>query len=377
MITYINNFVNLQNDYTFLEKKKKFAGIKNMKNLKKLSFIYIFGMLLFTSFLIPRATAQEWTDDGVDTTNIPGFSVYPSEWYVYEPFPAPGWGFLFEIVKGNITVLPPFGIGTTVWSDYYMLMGMTSGNKTLYSPDVLLGFWNETLGFATLLPFPIIIPVESNGIVSLSILNKFSIFFELAYASYEFEHHQIYPNIYSIAFWNTSSNAYFNLNYTDDGILTRWEYDTPGSFGVGSSNMTLYSQPAQLPPSFSFTTESGELTTNTTEIKLIVNITDADNNNDGVTDNDYSYRVFNGTGWTAWGPVTSLIDYDLGSVAGGNHNITMEVKNMYGVTSDTITIQYIAPKKDGIPSFPIAIISLVAIFSVSIIILIQRKKLRF
>jgi len=349
-----------------------------MKNLKKLSFIYVFGMLLFTSFLIPRATAQEWIYDDVDTTNIPGFSVYPSEWYVYEPFPPPGWGFLYEIVKGNISLVPSFGIGTTVWGSYYGLMDITSGNKTSMGyPEGIFGFWNETLGFVSLLGAPIIIPVESNGIVSLSIMNNFSIFLELLFAHYEFEHYQIYPNIYSFAFWNTSTNAYFNLNYTDDGILTRWEYDT-GGMPVGFYNMTLYSQPAQLPPSFSFTTESGELTTNTTEIKLIANITDADNNNDGVTDTDYSYRVFNGTGWTAWGPVTSLIDYDLGSVAGGNHNITMEVKNMYGVTSDTITIQYIAPGGDGgIPSYPIAIISLVAIFSVSLIILKQRKEMRF
>ncbi|KKK42483.1 hypothetical protein LCGC14_0710830 [marine sediment metagenome] len=51
-----------------------------MKNLKKIICIYIFGIFLFTSFLIPRTTAQEWTYDGVDTINIPGFSVYPSEW---------------------------------------------------------------------------------------------------------------------------------------------------------------------------------------------------------------------------------------------------------------------------------------------------------
>ncbi|MBY8985670.1 MAG: hypothetical protein KGD65_11410 [Candidatus Lokiarchaeota archaeon] len=350
-----------------------------MKNLKKVIFIYVFGILVCTSFLIPRTTAQEWIYDGVDTTNIPGSSVYPTECYVYEPIvegPPPGWGYLFEIVKGNMTIMPLIGNATTVWGDLWGV-NLTSGEKITGYSDVAFGSWNETFGFMSLSYIPFIIPVESNGFVSLPILNNLSVFFELSLAFYEFENHQVYPNIHSIAFWNTSNIAYYELNYTDDGILTRLEVNTL-SLPVGMVNITLYSQPAQLPPSFSFTTESGELTTNTTEIKLIANITDADNNNDGLIDTDNLYRIYNGTGWTSWAPVTGLIDYDLGSVAGGNYDITMEVKNMYGVTQKQITIQYIAPGVDGgIPSYPIAVISLIAIFSISFIFLKLRKKLRF
>jgi len=348
-----------------------------MKNLKKIIFIYVFGILIFTSFLIPRTTAQELIYDGVDTTNILNTSVYPSEWYVYVPIGdgPPPWGYLYEIVKSNISIIPPIGIGTFVWGNFWAVNITTSVEKVQGSDDVALCYWNESLEFAPL-TLPFMIPVENNGYLSSTILNQ--IFGnEIMFGYYEWEHYQVYPNIYSIAFWNTTNNAYYNLNYTDDGILTQQVFDTLGA-PISMGNVTLYSQPAQIPPSFSFTTESGELTTNTTEIKLIANITDADNNNDGVTDIDYSYRVFNGTGWTTWTPVTSLIDFDLGSVAGGNHNITMEVKNMYGVTSETLTIQYIAPGGDGgIPSYPIAIISLVAIISVSLIIRKQRKKLRF
>jgi len=149
-------------------------------------------------------------------------------------------------------------------------------------------------------------------------------------------------------------------------------------------NITLYSQPAQLPPAFSFTTESGSLSVNTTDFKLNITITDADNNNDGIVDTDYQYRIQNGSTWSAWASPPSQLDWDLGAVADGSYPITMEVKNMYGVTQQQITIQYTAPGGDddgdgeeAIPSYPIAIISLVAIFSVSLIILKHRKKLRF
>ena len=61
----------------------KLNSVKNMKNLKKLIFVSIFSILLIGSFLVPKTIAQEWTYDDIDTTNIPGFSVYPSEWYIY------------------------------------------------------------------------------------------------------------------------------------------------------------------------------------------------------------------------------------------------------------------------------------------------------
>ncbi|HEC39151.1 hypothetical protein LCGC14_0710850 [marine sediment metagenome] len=166
------------------------------------------------------------------------------------------------------------------------------------------------------------------------------------------------------------------MNYTDDGILTNWEAYLLLAPPMG--NITLYSKPAQQAPAFSLTTESGSLSATSTDFKLNITITDADNNNDGDIDTAYQYRIQNGSTWSGWASPPSQLDWDLGSVASGNYDITMEVKNMYGVASDAITIQYTAPGGDGaIPSYPIAIISLMAILSVALIILKQRKKLRF
>ena len=352
-----------------------------MKKLNRNILVGITGLILICPFLIPITKAQEWTYDGVDTTNIPDFSVYPSEWYVYN---ISGGGVsseiltIYEVVKGNISDPTMGENGTCVWGDIWDL-NTTSGEKTSATNDTLYAYWNETVGFTSQYVLSII-PVENNGKVSLSILNNISYFLEPGLAYFNFEHQQVYPNIYSIAYWNTTiNNAYFTLNYTDDGILTLWE-----SYLSLGMNFTLISQPAQLPPVFSFTTENDTLIVNSTDFKIKTTITGADNNNDGVTDpnTDYLFRILNGSTWTSWAAPTSLLDWDLGSVAAGNYTITMEVKNMYGVTEEQVTFEYLPPEDttdgDGIiSSYPIFLVSIVAILGISIIIYRNRKKLRF
>jgi len=354
--------------------------MKNMKNSKKLILMSFLTILISISFLIPITRAVEWTYDGIDTESIPNFSVFPSEMLVYNytgPGDNPELLGVFEIVKGNITDLGS-GIGTCVWGNGAQL-NITTGEITNTLPNALFSYWNETVGYNSL-AVAVAIPVEDNGKVSLPILNNVSVYLAPLLAPYEFEHQQVYPSINSFAFWNTStSNAFTKLNYTDDGILTHWD-----SYGFAFGNYTLVSQPAQLPPDFSFTTESGNLSVNSTDFKLNITISDADNNNDGLDDTNYEYRIQNGSTWSVWTAPTNQLDWDLGSVASGNYDITMEVKNMYGVASDYITIEYTAPGGDGdgdgaggIPSYPIAIFSLVAILGISLLILRQKKKLRF
>jgi len=351
-----------------------------MKISKRVILISVFSIFIFSSFLIPRVGAQEWIYDGVDTTNIPGSSVYPSEWYVYEPGvvgPPPGWGMLFEIVKGNMTIAPLIGNSTSVWVDLWGL-NLTSGEKTPGYFDINFCNWNETFGYISQASFaPFIIPVEHNGVVSLPILNNVSAFWEIALAFFEFEHHQVYPNINSIGFWNTSNNVYYNLNYTNDGILTLLEMDLGGLPTMG--NWSLYSQPAQMSPAFTFSTDDDILAVNSTDLTLVVDITDADNNNDGTIDTDYQYRIYNGTAWTTWATIPATIAYSLGSVADGNYDITMEVKNMYGVSSDQIQIQYTTPNGGGgapeIPGYSIVLSSMVILLGVSFLIQRTRKKM--
>ena len=138
------------------------------------------------------------------------------------------------------------------------------------------------------------------------------------------------------------------------------------------------SQPAQLPPKFSFTTEDGVLEINSTDLKLIANITDADNNNDGLVDNDYLYRLQIDSTWTNWTTISSLINHDLSSITSGTYQVTMEVKNMYGVVQDQITIQYTAPPpiSTSIPGYSTLIIAVILVLGVSTILFKFRKKTR-
>jgi len=350
-----------------------------MKKLNKCILIGITSLILICPFLIPITKAQEWTYDGADTPIIPDFSVYPSEWYVYNMTGVPPeLLFPVEIIKGNVSDVPGLGNGTCVWSNAWML-NTTSGEKTLSMGGALISFWNGTF-YVSPEGLPFFIPVENDGKVSSHILNNASASLELelwSMMSINFEEQQVFPNIYSIAFWNTSYNdAYFKANFTDDGVLT--QYNT---YNMGMGNLTLVSQPAQLTPVFSFTGEGDTLTFNSTDFKIATTITDADNNNDGVTDTDYLFRILNGSTWTSWAAPTSLLDWDLGSVAAGNYTITMEVKNMYGVTQEQVTFEYIPPAVstdgDGIISgYPIFLVSMVAILGISIIIYKYRKKLR-
>ncbi|MBY9015194.1 MAG: hypothetical protein KGD68_05825 [Candidatus Lokiarchaeota archaeon] len=311
-----------------------------MKKLNKYILIGITSLILICPFLIPITKAQETTYDGVDTTNIPDFSVYPSEMYVINVTGMPpGILAIIEIAKGNMSDPLMIGNGTCVWGNFW-IWNITSGEKTIQMTDTLVAYWNETVGFGAQ-NIPFIIPVETNGIVSLPILNNVSLFYEGLLSSMNLEHKQVFPSIYSMAFWNTTVNdAYFKANYTEDGIITNFEtYLIPA---VG--NLTLYSQPAQLPPDFSFTAEGGAFIVDSPYFKIETTINDADNNNDGVTDTDYLFRILNnGSTWTSWATPTSLLDWDLGAVAAGNYNITMQVKNMYGVTQEQITIEYIPP----------------------------------
>ncbi len=364
--------------------------MKNMKNSKKVILISILTLMIFPLFLIPRtAVAQEWTYDGVDTEKIPNYSVYPSEWYIMNWSAKAGWvnGEIppeiysrLEVIKGNITNKfhgnPLPAKGTSVYVDLWMV-NATSGEKELapgWTPGLQLNWWNASWYYYGIMD-PII-PVAVDGKVSEYILNNVTDLFEGRFGSYgiTYDYNATYPNIYSFHYWN--STDYLIANYTSDGILKKLEH-TYMNFPL--PNITLISEPAQLPPDFDVRAEDGTLTVNSTEFKLNISITDADNNNDGETDTDYLYRIQNGTEWTDWADVPNLADWDLGDIEEGTYDLTIEVKNMYGVSQEEITIEYELPpkkKREIIPSYPIAMISLIIIFSISIIIHKYRKKLR-
>ena len=352
----------------------KFKNMINMKTLKKILLICIFNLLFISMFFLPRNYAQEWTYNGVDTEVIPNHSVYPSEWYIYEieAFAAPDDLQLgVEINHGNVTYLFG-GNGTCVWANGYW-MNTTTGGKT-FSSMSLISYWNETIGFMSF-SFPTIIPVANDGKVSPAILDSLSVYLGMFLTGENLENSSIYESIYSIAFWNESFNdAYVYFNWTDDGVLAKWESNI-----MAMGNLTLYSQPAQLPPVFSFSTEDDILIVNSTDIDLKVAITAADNNNDEIIDTDYQYRVLNGSTWTSWASVPPLIDIDLGSVPAGNYMISMEVKNMYGITQEQIELQYDPSGNGGedspeIPGYSTLLISIAFLIGISFLIFKNRKR---
>lgn len=362
-----------------------------MKYSKKIIIISSLILMIFPLFLIPRtAVAQEWTYDGINTENIPEFSVYPSEWYHHNSTAKSGWirGEILpgnysriEIIKGNITDTfgsPMSTNGTSVYVNYWVV-NATSGEKSYApytGPNFQINWWNGSVGFA----FRVleIIPVAADGKVSEHILNNVTQMLNAVFGTYKcnYEHNATYYNKYSFHFWNSSyNNGYCIANFTDDGILKRLEH-TCMNFPM--PNITLISEPAQLPPDFDFTTEHDTLTVNSTEFKLNITITDADNNNNGEIDTDYLYRIQNGTTWTDWATPPDLLDWDLGDVETGNYTITMEVMNMYGVTQKEETIEYVPPKKPAskiIPGYNLILIALLTIIASAIIVRKRRKKL--
>ena len=234
-----------------------------------------------------------------------------------------------------------------------------------------MGSWNDSIGYQGLGG---LLPVENDGKLSQDILNNVSS--HLLSISIDWEFNQTYTNPYSIAHWNETITDYFiHYNYTDGGALsvyTIWG----GVFPY--ANSTLVSLPAQLPPEFSFTTEDGILDVNSLGIKLNVSLIDADNNNNGITDTDYQYRILVDSTWTTWTVLSDLLDYDLSSVPSGAHQITIEVKNMYGVTQEQITIQYTVPTTpDGIPGYSAMIVTAVILLGASVIILRYKRNSKY
>ncbi|KKM43472.1 hypothetical protein LCGC14_1563100 [marine sediment metagenome] len=337
-------------------------------NLKKIVLIGFFSITIFSAFLTPATTAQVWTYNGANTQPIPHFSVYPSEWYVYNDTRFPQRYIVEQISHGNIS---DYGIGNgySVWTDNYY-KNKTSGELE-YISTTNLGSWNDSIGYQG---YGFFLPVEDDGKVSQSILdNVLSYFLD---NSVKWEHNQTDINYYSISTWNTTINNFFiRYNYTDRGIQTK--YLIWGGV-IPFPNRTIVSWPAQLPPEFSFTTEDGVLNINSANIKLNVSIVDADNNNNGITDTDYLYRILIDSTWTNWTTLPALIDYDLSSIPSGSHQITVEVKNMYGITQEQIIVQYTAPPPDnGISGYSTILISILLFFSASIILFRHRKKSKY
>jgi hypothetical protein len=358
-----------------------------MKKLSKYILISSLSLFLIFPFLIPISKAQEFTYNGVDTEHIPSFFVYPSERYYYnytaEPIVFREFYMRFDIVKGNISNtymgssslpgFPPLVNGSCIFGDIYQGNATTSQEELLVE-DQQIAYWNETVGLICL--GIMFLPVDETGEATAQSIEAG---IKMAQWSTEslpgtgrFEHNASFPSIYSFELWNSSNNAYYKFNFTENGHQIKSE-----SFKVPNSvNITLMSKPPQQSPQFNLLTESGNLVTDTNALKLVADITDADNNNDKSIDTDYSYRIYNGTEWTAWAPVTSVIDYDLGPVAKGNYDITMEVKNMYGSSSDAITIKYntAGGGSGGIPGYSTILIPLAIIIGISYIYFKNRER---
>ena len=346
-----------------------------MKKPHLIKMLVLFGVLTLTlcsAFLPPFVKAQTVTFNGVDTQQFPYYSMYPSEIYEFN-FTYVDGSFVianetyarYKLTHGNESTLfhPPYQPGYAIWSDYESI-NATTDTITSQGSNIQIAFWNASSSLnGTYLHF---IPVDLGGQVNSSVFDTVLEYWN-SFKILEFGGG--YFNNYSFHYWN-SSTEYRKGVYSPTGVMIYYEErsDLHEIWG----EQTLMSQPAQLPPEFNFTTESGVLNVSSISIKLDVNITDADNNNDGVTDTDYQYRVKIVSIWSNWTVLSGLIDYDISGVPGGSHQITLEVKNMYGITQEQITIHYTAPPQ--IPGFSVLLTAIVLFIGVSFSLLKHRKR---
>ncbi len=340
-------------------------------NLRKIVLTGLFSMVLLSGFLTPGVTAQVWTYNGADTEKIPNHSVYPSEWYIYNTTGVVDKFYIIEISHGNVSD-PGLGDSNCVWGNLFY-QDVNTGELQFIDSE-LFSSWNNSIGYHG---NGFMAPVGNDGKISQQILDDVKDFVGSEMTPGSFEYNQSYLSTYSFTYWNeTSDDSYLHYNFTSDGIITKitWYYTS----NLFIPNSTLVSRPVQLPPVFSFNTVDGNLDINSADIKFNVSIIEVDNNNDGTTDTDYQYRILIGSTWTNWTTLTGLIDYDLRGIPSGVHQITLEVKNMYGTTQEQITIQYTPPPTtEGIPGYSTMLITGFLALSASIIMVCYYKKSRY
>jgi len=351
-----------------------------MKTVRKLVLYSILCIMTSSFLFFPGVRAQDIVYNGVDTEKFPNFIMYPSEVYEYNYSSfiskwqaRPEFYMQFEFLKGNDTFLldmpgvflydsPGYGI----WGNFYGIND-TTGAITHQISDYQIAFWNESI---LLYGSGRFIPVNASGEVSRSTLDKAA---EACNSSWwmGYLNMEVYYNINSFRLWNGPSD-YIIANYSSDGIRLNFIVNVSASSMLFTD--TLMSRPVQLPPVFSFATHSGLSTVSSRQVTLDLTIPAADNNNDGLPDTDYQYRMYEGGIWSTWEDVTPTMSYDLGSVSAGNYTLTVEVKSMYGVTQEQIEVEYIPSSSDAIPGSSVLLIVAIMGFSISILLSRYRKK---
>jgi len=360
-----------------------------LTNIKKQISIFVFisvFLIISISFLPRESVAEEWTYEGIDTLRIPEFSVYPSECYSYiylEGSYLYGNFMMFEITKANLTnsylhppiINIPMGEnGISIWAEQW-LGNVSTGEKQKIVSDVQLVYWNKSVGYRAV--NTLLIPLEENGMISEETFENATENWEIMFfpiAGLTFEHFTTNINSLSCKYWNDTYNqAYFIANYTEDGVLK----DIETYIDYGMDNVTLLSKPAQSTPDFEIISENGEFIFENRNVILNVTINDADNNNDGVIDDDYLYRIFVNSQWTDWAIPTNQINWTLSGSEAGNYTITVEIKNMYGITQEEITIEY-APAVSELPVISgYSIITIIFCFALGVLILLIRNRRNF
>ena len=308
-------------------------------------------MILLSTSLPKQAMAETWIEQGVDTEQVPEFSVYPSECYSWRYLEGSyfyGNFMMIKITKANysdsythfsLINFPMEFNGTCIWAEQW-LGNVSTGEKELLYEQIQLVYWNKSVGYRA--ANTLLIPLEDNGTISEeTFINATENWQVSLFPIYhvDFEYFTADVDALSCKYWNETHNkAYFLANYTEDGILK----DLETHLFMGMPNITLLSKPLQNAPYFDITTESGEFEFESKSVILNLTIFDVDNNNDGVVDDEYLYRMFVNNQWTDWVYPPEKINWTLNGIETVNHTIVIEVKNMYGITQKELTITYIS-----------------------------------
>ena len=349
------------------------------------TLVLITFFFIFSSSIFPReGVAEEWTYEGIDTLRIPEFSVYPSECYSWFYPDEPSFYGIFlmlEITKANLTNSYSNGVnflmgenGTSIWADQWW-GNISTGEKQKINNDIQVLYWNKSVGYRAM--STVFIPLEENDIISEETLENATENWEITFfplVGITFEHFTVNINSLSCKYWNATHNqASFIANYTEDGFLK----DLEGYLIPGMTNTTLLSIPARLTPDFEIITENGEFKFEDKSVIVNVTINDADNNNDGVIDDDYLYRIFVDNQWTDWVTPTNQINWTLSGSDAGNYTMLIEIKNMYGITQEEITIEY-APLVTDLPAISgYSIITMIFCFALGVLIILIRNRRKF
>ena len=167
-----------------------------MKSIKNLLLFGLLGLLVFSSFFISFLPAFEWNYRGVDTERVPDFSVYPSEYYIYNrTYLGSTYNHsIYEIVKANVSnsCFGMTSLGTCIYVNIFGWNATSDENPVVEQTEVEGMYWNGTAYYGIMIAIPI---DENSGVVTGEILDEVCNYIESMFSPYLVFENKVVLNI--------------------------------------------------------------------------------------------------------------------------------------------------------------------------------------